>query len=108
VPILTPNFVQSEWCTREVELFLDREAEIARGFAGAEAQGRIFPILFIDVADIEAEKPEILERLQALQWFDFTRFRHRSYDEPAVREALSELALGMQKLLRQKLVPLDR
>src|SRR5437868_12324058 len=28
IPILTPNFIQSEWCCREVALFLEREAQL--------------------------------------------------------------------------------
>jgi TonB family protein len=102
IPIITPNFVQSEWCAREVELFLDRERTLLTLHPGLSERSRIFPILFIDIEDVDPEKPEILAALQKLQWFDFRRYRHKSYEEAAVREALSELAGTIRSLLRAK------
>ena len=104
VPILTPNFIQSEWCCREVELFLEREAQLSSAYED-DVAGRIFPILYIDIDEAEPEKPAVLDHLRQRQGFDFRRFRHRSYDEPAVREALSELALNISRLLRLRLSP---
>ena len=103
IPIITPNFIQSEWCAREVELFLEREQRLFARHPGLSERSRIFPILFIDIDDADAENPEALAALQKLQWFDFRRFRHRSYEEAAVREALSELAGTIRALLKTRL-----
>jgi F-box protein 11 len=100
IPIVTPNFVQSEWCSREVELFLAREEALAERHPDLRGKSRIFPILFIGVDDVEPENPAAFATLQKLQWFDFRRFRHRSFDDANVREAIAELAGNMRALLR--------
>ena len=102
IPIITPNFVQSDWCCREVSLFLRREAELLERYPDVPRRSRIFPIYFIDVEDIESVDPEAIEALQSLQWFDFRRLRHRNYDEATVREALSDFAGGMRDLIRAR------
>jgi serine/threonine protein kinase len=103
IPILTPNFIQSEWCCREVELFLAREAGLRSSHPDLADSSRIFPILFIGIDDVEPEDPAILAALEARQWFDFRHYRHRSLDEPEVRESLSRLAANMRALLKTKL-----
>ncbi|WP_395613462.1 protein kinase domain-containing protein [Allosphingosinicella sp.] len=102
IPIITPNFVQSEWCAREVELFLEREAALREVHPELKDKGRIFPILFIGVEDIDPENPEAFAALEKLQWFDFRPFRHRGFDEAPVREAIENLAGSMRTLLRSK------
>jgi hypothetical protein len=102
VPIVTPNFVQSDWCCREVTLFLEREAELQRLYPDLPRRSRIFPIQFIDIEDVDAADPAALAALQSLQWFDFRKFRHRSYDSETVREAIAELAGSMRDLLKIK------
>ena len=103
VPIITPNFLQSEWCSREVALFLERERELRAAYPQQAEASRIFPILFIGIEDSEPEDPDVLEALQKLQWFDFRRYRHRSFDETEVLEALANLASTMRSLLKTKI-----
>ena len=102
IAIVTPNFIQSDWCCREVQVFLEREAELHRLYPDLPKRGRIFPIHFIDIEGVDPADPEVLEVLRSLQWFDFRRFRHRSYDSDVVREAISELAASMRELLQVK------
>jgi len=103
IPIITPNFIQSEWCCHEVKLFLERERELCRRHPELVETSRIFPILLIGIEDAEPENSEVLSALQKLQWFDFRRFRHRSYDDADVREALAELASTMRALLKARI-----
>ena len=105
IPIVTPNFVQSEWCCREVELFMERERQLGTLHPELAGTSRIFPILFIGVDDVDPENPEMLAALQKLQWFDFRPFRHRDFGEADVREALSDLAGNMRSLLKRKVAP---
>ncbi|HEV7659198.1 MAG TPA: RodZ domain-containing protein [Allosphingosinicella sp.] len=105
IPIVTPNFVQSEWCCREVELFMERERQLGALHPELADTSRIFPILFIGVDDVDPENPEVLAALQKLQWFDFRPHRHRDFGEAGVREALSDLAGTMRSLLRRKVAP---
>src|SRR5580658_1061481 len=44
IPIVTPGFLHSEWCTREVLLFAERQRSLGRN-------DLIFPIYQIDVDD---------------------------------------------------------
>jgi hypothetical protein len=102
IAIITPNFIQSDWCSREVEVFLEREEELYRLYPDLPRRSRLFPILFIDIADVEPADAGVLESLRKLQWFDFRKFRHRSYDSDTVREALSELAGSLREVLQIK------
>lgn len=105
IPIITPNFVQSEWCCREVELFIEREKALRAQHPELAGSSRVFPILFIGIDDADPEDPAVLAALQKLQWFDFRRFRHRSFDAEEIREALSEFAGTMRSLLKARLGP---
>jgi serine/threonine protein kinase len=105
IPIITPNFVQSEWCCREVELFIEREKTLRARHPELAGSSRIFPILFIGIDDADPEEPAILTALQKLQWFDFRQFRHRSFDAEEIREALSKFAGTMRSLLKTRLGP---
>ena len=104
IPIITPNFLQSEWCCREVELFLQREQALHKLYPNLSETSLIFPMLFIGVDDVEPEDPAVLAALQKLQWFDFRHFRHRNYDDAEVREAISSLAGTMRVLLKAKIL----
>jgi hypothetical protein len=102
IPIITPNFLQSEWCMREVQVFREREKELRALHPDLPERSRVFPIHFIDVEDVDPDEPEVLAFLQTLQWFDFRPFRHRSMDDMAMQEALANLAASMRKLLKHK------
>ncbi len=45
IPIVTPAFIESEWCSKEIAVFLDREKEIWRDFPDLAGKRRIFPTL---------------------------------------------------------------
>jgi serine/threonine protein kinase len=102
IPIITPNFLQSDWCCQEVNLFHQREAELLQRFPDLPRMSRIFPVYFIDVEDVDPVDTAAIEVLRGLQWFDFRRLRHRSYDEAAVREPLSDFASSIRDLVRAR------
>lgn len=103
IPIVTPNFIQSDWCCREVSVFREREEELRDLHPELPDRSRIFPVHFIEIDDVEPADPSVLVTLNNLQWFDFRHFRHKSYDSEAVRQALSELAGSMHELLKIKI-----
>jgi hypothetical protein len=102
IPVVTPNFIQSEWCCREVRLFLEREAELRALHPELPERSRIFPLHFIGIEDVEPADPIALEALLSLQWFDFRRLRHKSFDDFSVGEALADFAASMRDLLKGK------
>lgn len=108
VPIITPNFVQSEWCIKEVRLFWERERALRATYPDIPKSSRIFPIYFIDVDDIDPEDEEVLAELHKLQWFDFRRLRFRSLEDVPVREAIATLARSIRRLLMVKVAPAPR
>jgi hypothetical protein len=99
IAIITPNFIQSEWCCREVSLFVEREAELHRLHPDLDRRSRIMPVHYIDVTDVDPADPEVLSLLNSLQWFDFRRLRHRDFEGEQVRQTISELAGGLKDLL---------
>jgi hypothetical protein len=87
IPIVTPAFLQSEWCCREVTLFR----------AIMEQRGRddlIVPIHYLDVdrfADArrgECYDPAVFDFLRTKQWVDFRPLRLRN---PGAEEVLQRL-----------------
>ena len=103
IPIVTPNFIQSEWCSTEVLEFLERERQLLEAHPGLPRHCLLFPLHLIDIAGVEPHDQRVLAALQERQWFDFTAFRHRSPDDVAVRQALSEFAGSIRKVLQTKL-----
>ncbi|WP_166038764.1 toll/interleukin-1 receptor domain-containing protein, partial [Sphingosinicella sp. YJ22] len=105
IPIITPNFIQSEWCSREVSIFLEREQDIYRAHPDLPRRGRILPILLIDVTGVEPHDPSVLAALEARQWFDYSRYRLRNLQDEQVQQALSEFAASIRELLNLKASP---
>jgi hypothetical protein len=105
IPIITPNFIQSEWCSIEVRIFLERERELFETYQDLPRRSRVFPILLIDIGRIEAFDEDVLAALKRLQWFDFRGFRHKDFRDEAVRRALSEFAGSISELLHAKVQP---
>ena len=105
IPIITPNFIQSEWCSREVSIFLEREQDIYRAHPDLPRRGRILPILLIDVTGVDPHDPAVLAALEARQWFDYRPYRLRSLQDEQVQQALSEFAASIRELLNLKASP---
>ncbi len=102
IPILTPNFIQSEFCLTEVEIFLEREKALHAAFPELAGHRRIFPILYIPIAGKEARQPALVEELEQVQWLSFERLRHQDYDQPGVRQTVSEFAATICELLDRR------
>nr|WP_294503262.1 hypothetical protein [uncultured Rhodopila sp.] len=49
IPIVTPGFLQSEWCCREVLQFREREKQLGRC-------DLIFPFLYVDTGDVNPRR----------------------------------------------------
>lgn len=100
IPILTPAFVESEWCCREVSKFLMREAAINTAHPELEGRRRIFPIRYIDSRNAEMFDPAVFEALGRVQETDFQPLRRESDQSPLVRDKLVTLADALAALLQ--------
>lgn len=105
IPIITPNFVQSEWCSAEVSIFLQREQELFGTYPDLPRRSRIFPLHLIDIGGADPHDPVVLAALEARQWFDFRPFRFRSLKDETVHEAIAAFAASIRDLLQIKVTP---
>jgi hypothetical protein len=106
IPVLTPNFLQSEWCCREVRLFLDRERRLLDLHPGLPRTSRIFPIHFVDVTDADTRDEGIRDTLMQLQHLNFQGMRFQDYStDPRVRAEVSRFVTSIRDLLRIQVDP---
>jgi formylglycine-generating enzyme required for sulfatase activity len=101
IPIITPAFLESEWCCREVLHF----------HARAQALGRddlIFPVHYVD-SDPDrvgvCHDPEALAVLRRHQWIDFRALRIRNPDSEAVAAVLDTFTDSIRDALRRAVAP---
>lgn len=102
IPIITPNFIQSEWCSREVSLFFEREQRLFETYPDLPRRGRIFPLLLIDVDDVDAHDDAVWAELKKRQMFDYRALRFRSLQDEQVHQALAGFAGAIREILQIK------
>lgn len=101
IPILTPAFLQSEWCCKEVLRFRTRELALGRN-------NLIFPFHFTDTAHVDPDdKREVFEKavLTLLRRRQITDFRMLELEDPDhrdVRYKLRELSTAIRDALRMR------
>ncbi len=100
VPIITPGFLESQWCCQEVMLFLEREKVLNAAHQQLDGRSRIFPIHYIDTATAEPFDADVLPALMTRQWLDFRDLRFSPDGDPALQKTLAKLATGMNELLQ--------
>ena len=92
IAVITPKFVKSEECRRELLTFVAESR--SRGYAKL-----LLPILLIDVPGLkEDSEDEVLALLARTQYINWTKHRLRSESDPAVLEALNQVALRIMEL----------
>jgi hypothetical protein len=107
IPIITPQFIQSEWCCKEVTIFLDRERSIWREHPELAGVRRIFPIHYRDIHEIDPFDPTIVTEIRRLQWVDFRGLRRKAEDDEALTGSIDRLAESVCRLLRAHLSAAD-
>jgi len=104
IPILTPGFLQSEWCAKEVRRFREH----------MEARGRddlILPVHYMDVSGFATVRrgdcfdPDLLDYLRSLQWVDFRTLEPLDSDATEVRVWLAGFARRIEEALYRVVPP---
>ena len=104
IPIITPGYLQSEWCCTELRLFLERQRALGRN-------DLVFPIYYQDISDFESIRagdvhdPEILPLLKTRQWADFRDLRHADVISEKVARRVARLAEDMRRTLYRERRP---
>jgi len=100
IPLITPAFLQSEWCCREVALFRAREAALGR-------DDLIYPIHWLDTDHTDPNfsedcyDKEILFFLRSRQWIDFRRLRLGSLHNRESHDKLAQISIAIRGALRR-------
>lgn len=107
IPIITPRFIQSTECAREMWLFIERQNALRELHPDLPRQSLIFPILYVDVDGIEPVDAEAFEQVKERQFQDFTELRIDETTSPAVKRWVANVAKELCAVLRYRIaVPL--
>jgi formylglycine-generating enzyme required for sulfatase activity len=96
IPIVTPAYLQSEWCYREMTLFQTRQNLLGR-------DNLIFPLHYIDVRMLEPTdcyNDKFLDVLRECQWSDFCELRLKGPESEDVLRKLGAVANAIRDSLR--------
>ena len=100
IPIVTPGFLASEWCCREVLLFREREKALGRS-------DLIFPLVYIKADDIDPDHKDecfdrsVFELLNKRQRIEFHDLRFYEVDRYEVKVRIGQLADSVRAALRR-------
>ena len=101
IPIVSPRFLESQYCLEEIKLFRRRMAELKRG-------DLIFPIHYVDVDQTRPEEIPFgneLTYLRELQWEDFRNQRFVDPGSRGVLEWADKFAVSILSALRREAEP---
>ena len=95
VPIVTPAFLQSQWCWRELRMFIGRQSISGRS-------DLIFPIFYIEVGRVDVNDPDqcqdraAFELLRARQGMNFVALRNKDLQSHEVSAEIERLAWNIR------------
>lgn len=97
IPIITPNYFQSEACRSELERFVEREKSM--GF-----NELILPLYYIECSELKEEFMRGTDRLARVvadhHYRDIRSFRHQSLVSYEGRQEVKNLAMGLIERLK--------
>lgn len=103
IPIITPRFIQSTECAKEMWLFVERQNAIRATYPDLPRDSLIFPILYVNIDGIEPIDPKVFEQIKKRQLLDFTELRFEDITSRPVRLWIANIARELCQVLRLRL-----
>lgn len=100
IPIVTPGFLASPWCCKELLHFRNRERAMGR-------EDLIFPLIYIPYAGLDRDRPDecadplAFDLIGKRQHLTFADLRFRDTQSGEVRERMHQLAMAIIEALRR-------
>jgi hypothetical protein len=96
MPIITPRFLKSEECRREILTFIGHAKSLG-------LQELLLPILYFDVPQLREPEPsdEVVALIAERQYMDWTKLRLEDEDSPAYRKEVNRLAVRLVEIIEQ-------
>jgi hypothetical protein len=101
LPVITPSYLKSENCIKELETFLQRERELNRN-------DLILPIIFVNCPELQITQPSNDPLLQGIidhQWVDWRDLRFEPFQSLKVEKAIESLAQGIVGAINRVIGP---
>ncbi|MER5657072.1 toll/interleukin-1 receptor domain-containing protein [Streptomyces sp. NPDC002131] len=94
IPIITPKFLNSQECRREIITFSSHAASLG-------LDDLILPIHYVNVPQLTEENSgdEVIQLISRRQWVDWRQLRLEDEDSPGYRQAVNQLALRLKGIL---------
>ena len=90
--LVSPAWLQSEWCRREIALFTDDAVNSAR-------LHRILPLLWVDTPELSPRSLDLVARtLAIINYSDWRDLRYESWEDPRSQKQIGKLAESALKL----------
>ncbi|MET8169322.1 toll/interleukin-1 receptor domain-containing protein [Streptomyces sp. NPDC005329] len=96
MPVITPRFLKSEECRREILTFVGHAKSLG-------LEELLLPILYFDVPQLQEQNPsdEVVALVAERQYVDWTKLRLEREDSPDYRKEVNRLAVRLVEIIEQ-------
>ncbi len=94
IPVITPTFFRSKNCRKEINAFIDIEAQ------HNDNSRKILPVLFIETFDSsEFADDDLVQAIRELNYIDWTELRFKDESDSLFQKEVSEAAAKIEKFV---------
>lgn len=103
IPIVTPRFIKSEECAKEIWLFVERQRALRELHPDLPYESLIFPILYVDIDGVDPIDRDAFDEIMKRQIHDFDLLRIKDIDSEPVRMWIATVARDLCRVLRARI-----
>lgn len=103
IPIVTPRFIKSEECAKEIWLFVERQRALRELHPDLPYESLIFPILYVDIDGVDPIDKAAFAEIMKRQIHDFDLLRIKDIDSEPVRMWIATVARDLCRVLRARI-----